>query len=73
MATNQGELEVPSWVAGVIASVVFATAAYIFIYGGEPTTPGLVVLGSVSLGLGLFTLYLFYRFVIAVEKIADKY
>jgi len=34
---------------------------------------GLLVLYVISAGIGLFTLYLFYRFVIAVEKIAKTH
>lgn len=73
MATINTESEVPTWIAGVIISFVIVATVYIFVYGGDAPTPVLVVLGSISLGLGLFTLYLFYRFVVAVEKIADKY
>jgi hypothetical protein len=45
----------------------------VFVYGGDAATPGLVVPGATSAGLGLFTLYLFHRFVVAVETIADKH
>lgn len=73
MAASNTEFEVPTWIAGVVISFVLASIFYVFIYGGDATTPGLVALGLISLGFGLFTLYLFYRFVVAVEKIADKY
>jgi hypothetical protein len=73
MATSNSDLEVPTWVAGGVVSIVVAAVAYVFVYGGDAATPGLVVPGATSAGLGLFTLYLFHRFVVAVETIADKH
>jgi len=73
MATSESAFEVPTSIAGAIVFLVIAALGYVFVYGGDAITPGLVVLGAISTGLGLFTLYLFYRFVLAVEKIADKY
>jgi hypothetical protein len=74
MATNHSGFEVPSVREIAIFSIVLAaTAFYVFVYGGPLAPLGLFALYGISIGLGLFTLYLFYRFVVAVEKIAEKY
>ncbi|WP_436903483.1 hypothetical protein [Halovenus halobia] len=73
MATSNAEFEVPTWIAAVIVSLVTAGALYTLVYGGDALPLGAIVFGTISTGIGLFTLYLFYRFVVAVEKIADKH
>jgi hypothetical protein len=51
---------------------VLTTVAYVFVFGGELADPARLLFGALALGLGLVTVYLLYRFVVAVEKIADK-
>jgi hypothetical protein len=43
------------------------------VYGGDPLAPGRLTLGALGASVGLFTLYPFYRFVLAVETIADTH
>jgi uncharacterized RDD family membrane protein YckC len=59
-------------VVGLALLVLAATIGYVFVYGGDAATPVRVLVGAVGVGLSLFSLYLFYRFVIAVETIAEK-
>jgi hypothetical protein len=73
MSTSNPGIGVPTWGAVAIVTLVGVGAGFVFVYGGWAATLGSVVLGSISTVMGLFTLYLFYRFVVAVEKIADKY
>ncbi|SNZ04057.1 hypothetical protein SAMN06269185_0438 [Natronoarchaeum philippinense] len=71
MATRNSRPEVPTWLAGLILVAVVAASGYVFVFGGEPRTPMLALFGAVGTGISLFTLWLFYRFVVAVETIAD--
>jgi hypothetical protein len=74
MATTQpisGDLPVREV---TILSVILAVLVfYVFIYGGPMASLGLLALYIIGAGIGLFTLYLFYRFVIAVETIAETH
>lgn len=74
MATTQpisGDLPVREV---TILSVILAVLVfYVFIYGGPMASLGLLTLYIIGAGIGLFTLYLFYRFVIAVETIAETH
>jgi len=65
--------ELPLRDVAILSLVLAALVFYVFVYGGPLASLGLLVLYVISAGLGLFTLYLFYRFVIAVEKIAETY
>jgi len=72
METQNSRHEVPTWLAGVIVALVLFTVAYVFVYGGSLSAPLMALFGAFGVGLSLFTVYLLYRFVLAVEKIADK-
>lgn len=72
METQSPSYEVPTWLAGVIVALVLFTAAYVLLFGGSLSGPLLAIFGLTGLGLSVFTVYLLYRFVVAVEKIADK-
>lgn len=73
MAIRDSEPEVPTWVAGlVVAAVAVLTFGYIFLYGGNISSPLAVLFGAFQVGLVLFVVYLLYRFVLAVETIAKK-
>ncbi len=67
----QTDYEVPYWLAAVIFLAVFGTLAVGIVVGN---LAGLVAIwaGILRLALGLFVIYLFYRFVVAVETIAEK-
>lgn len=66
------DYEVPYWLAVVIFLAVFGSLAVGFVVGN---LAGLVAIwaGILRLALGLFVIYLFYRFVVAVETIAEKH
>ena len=66
------DYEVPAWVAVLIIVAITGSIVLGFVMG----TPSFVLAiwgGAVQLGLGLFVIYLFYRFVVAVETIAEKH
>ena len=73
IATSSSEVEVPRWIAGAIGSFGILAVASVFVYGGDPLAPGRLTLGALGASVGLFTLYPFYRFVLAVETIADTH
>lgn len=68
----QTDYEVPYWVAGLIVIVFFGSLGAGFLIGNLPRLVAIWA-GVVRLGLSLFLVYLFYRFVIAVETIAEKH
>lgn len=73
METDQKRYEVPTWLAAVITVLVLVTFGYyVLVFGGStgPLFGGLF--GAISIALTVFVVYLFYRFVIAVETIAEK-
>jgi hypothetical protein len=72
MATRDSEPEVPTWVAGVVVATVVLTLGYVFVFGGHIFGPVAAVVGALQFGVGLFVVYLLYRFVVAVETIAEK-
>jgi hypothetical protein len=72
METPNHSYEVPTWLAGVVVALVLFIAAYVLVYGGSLSGPLVAIFGLIGIGLSAFTVYLLYRFVVAVEKIADK-
>jgi hypothetical protein len=68
MGTRESEPEVPTWVAGLIITAVVLGFGYVVFIGG----PLVALAGAVQFALGLFVVYLLYRFVLAVERIAEK-
>lgn len=68
----QTDYEVPYWLAAVIFLAFFGTLAVGLVVGN---LAGLVAIwaGVLRLALGLFVIYLLYRFVVAVETIAEKH
>lgn len=74
MATTQSILgDLPVREVTILSVILAALVFYVFIYGGPVASLGLLVLYVIGAGIGLFTLYLFYRFVTAVETIAETY
>jgi hypothetical protein len=73
METDQAQYEVPTWLAAVITVVVLGTFGfYVLVFGGESGPVFGALFGAISVALTLFVVYLFYRFVVAVETIAKK-
>lgn len=73
MEASSLQSEVPTWISGLVGMFGVAAAAYVFMNGGNPSTPALRVFNAVGIGLSLFMVYLFYRFVLAVEMVAEKH
>ncbi len=65
------DYEVPTWVAVVLMLGFTASLGYGLVVGSI-ALPIAIWAGLLRLGLGLFLIYLFYRFVLAVETIAEK-
>ena len=72
MSTQRLEHEIPTWAAALIAALVVLSFAYGILVGGSLLAPVMIWLWLGGIALSLFVVYLLYRFVIAVEKIADK-
>lgn len=73
MATSTPAPAELSWRDGLAAAAVLAAALfYVVVYGGPLSSLGLLALWTVSIAVGLFVLSLLYRFVVAVERIADR-
>lgn len=67
-----GEFEVPASVIGVLFVLFVASLAYGIVIMQNLTAPIAVWVDILELGVVLFVVYLFYRFVVAVETIASK-
>lgn len=72
MSTADSRTEVPTWLATALV-VLVALAAYVVFLGGPAAELFVVAYWTFGLGLTLFVVYLFYRFVVAVETIAEKH
>lgn len=67
-----GEFEVPASVIGVFFVLFVASLAYGIVVMQNLTAPIAAWADILELGVILFAVYLFYRFVVAVETIASK-
>ena len=67
-----GEFEIPTWMLGLSFVLFVASLAYGIVIMQSLTAPIAVWLDILELGVILFAVYLFYRFVVAVERIASK-
>lgn len=72
MDTRNSRFEVPTWLAVVLLVAVGASAFYGVFVRRSLAEPLAMWLGILQIAVGLFVVYLLYRFVLAVEKIADK-
>lgn len=72
METRDSQFEVPTWLAVLLLAVVGATVLFSILVRGRLAEVVALWLGVFQVAVGLFVVYLFYRFVLAVEKIADK-
>lgn len=68
----ESDYEVPTWVAVTILVAITGSIAIGFVRGSFSMIVAIWA-GIVRLGLSLFLVYLFYRFVVAVETIAEKH
>ena len=72
MSVKDREFEVPTWAAAVLVVLVGLSFLYGVLFMRSIAAPAFFWLGIAGVALNLFVVYLLYRFVIAVEKIADK-
>ena len=72
MAVDHSSVRVPTRIAGLLAIFVGVSFLYGIVVMGSIAAPIAFWLGIVSLGISLFVVYLLYRFVLAVETIAEK-
>lgn len=76
MSTAKLRDEVPTWPTIGVALIILISLPYTILIQGT-LTGGLfqwasIWSGVLGIALSLFLVYLFYRLVVAVEKIADK-
>lgn len=76
MSTTTLRNEIPTWPLVGVAVLLLVTLPYSVLVQGT-LTGGVIQWGSIWAGmlgiaLTLFVIYLFYRLVVAVEKIANK-
>lgn len=72
MSSVERQLEIPTWAVGLVVVLFTASLVYGIVVQSRILA---VIMGWVwifGLGVSVFAVYLFYRFVLAVEKIADK-
>lgn len=72
MNIQHQHVEIPTWIVGLVLAVVAVSFLYGIVVMQSLAAPITFWLGVLSLGMTLFVVYLLYRFVLAVEKIADK-
>ncbi len=72
MSVRDSQPEVPTWLAAALVALVGLVAIYGILLGGNLFAPIAWLLWLGGIGLSLFVVYLFWRFVLAVELIAEK-
>lgn len=72
MDTRDSRFELPAWLVAVLLVAVGASAFYGVVVRRSLAEPLALWFGIFQIAVGLFVVYLLYRFVLAVEKIADK-
>jgi len=72
MRFGEPGFELPTWILGVVLIVFVVSLAFGVLVYGHIFATLTVWIGLIGMALGLLVVYLLYRFVIAVEKIADK-
>ena len=72
MSIADRQPEIPTWAAALITGFVLFSFAYGVLIQGSFLAPIVLWLWLGGIALSLFVVYLLYRFVVAVEKIADK-
>ena len=64
--------DLPDWIVKLVAVLVAGSLVYGIVVRGSVIEPLLWWAGILRLTLGAIVVYLFYRFVVAVERIAEK-
>ncbi|MEA1930724.1 MAG: hypothetical protein U9O06_04150 [Euryarchaeota archaeon] len=64
--------ELPSWLINTVLVLFAGSLVYGIVVRGSLIEPLLWWVGILQIVVGLFVVYLFYRFVVAVERIAEK-
>lgn len=72
MSTADSRPEVPPRVAAAVVAFALVTALYAVAALGSLTELFAIWFWALSVALSLFVVYLLYRFVVAVETIAEK-
>jgi hypothetical protein len=72
VAVRDLNYEIPTWAAALITGFVLFSFGYGVLIQGSFLAPIMLWLWLGGIAVSLFVVYLLYRFVIAVEKIADK-
>lgn len=72
MSVRDSEFEVPTWAAGLLVVLVGLSFLYGIVVMQSIRALLFLWLSVAGVALNLFVVYLLYRFVIAVEKIADN-
>ncbi len=67
-----GKFEIPTWVIGVLLALFVASLAYGVLIRQSLREPIAAWNYIIEVAVILFVVYLFYRFVVAVETIATK-
>lgn len=72
MSGHTSREDLSRWLPAGALLAVLLSLAYVVGYGGDPSTPLLALWYGVGLAASAFVLWLLYRFVVAVETIAEK-
>lgn len=72
MNARNSRQDVPVWFAALVVALVVVAAAYVVLYGEAPSAPLVALFWLLGLAVSAFLLSLAYRFVVAVETIAEK-
>jgi len=72
MSVHDSEPEIPTWLTVTLLALVGVGAVYSIVLGIHLPTLAVGLLWLFGIAVGLFVVSLFWRFVLAVERIADK-
>lgn len=71
MRFGEAGFEIPTWILGAVLILFVASFAYGLLVMRSIIAPVAVWVGLLGVALILFVVYLLFRLVVAVEKIAD--
>ena len=72
MNLHESRPEIPTWVVGLVLALFVVSFAYGIVVMQNLAVTFLFWLGILAIAVNLFVVYLLYRLVIAVEKIAQE-
>ena len=72
MRFGESGLAIPTWIIGVVLIIFVISLAFGVLVYGHIFATIMMWIGLIGIALSLFVVYLLYRFVIAVETIADN-